>query len=285
MGASMKDIKDRIKSVEGTMQITKAMELVSSSKLRKAKERAENARPFFNILYETISELASEMNEDDSIYTVSDTSKRPLYVVIAGDRGLAGGYNSNIFKLADEKIKKDNACVIAIGKKSVEHYEKTGADVVGKYPDIAEGPDEAAVSEISEKINAYFKDGKVGSVYLIFTQFVTALSQIASELRILPLDLHKEMRDPKKISQEVLYEPSAKVVFDSIMPQYIAGMVYGGVVESYASEQGARRTAMESANKNAKEMIDTLSLSYNRARQSAITQELTEIVAGANATV
>ena len=285
MGASMKDIKDRIKSVEGTMQITKAMELVSSSKLRKAKERAENARPFFNILYETISELASEMNEGDSIYTVHDVSKKPLYVVIAGDRGLAGGYNSNIFKLVDEKIKTQNAFVIAVGKKSVEHYEKANCNVLGKYPDIAEGPDESAVSEISETINTLFKEGKVGSVYLIFTQFVTALSQIASELQILPLDLHKEERDPKVLRQEVLYEPSAKAVFDSIMPQYIAGMIYGGVVESYASEQGARRTAMESASKNAKEMIDTLSLSYNRARQSAITQELTEIVAGANATV
>ncbi len=285
MGASMKDIKDRIKSVEGTMQITKAMELVSSSKLRKAKERAENARPFFNILYETISELASEMNKGDSIYTVSDASKKPLYVVIAGDRGLAGGYNSNIFKLVDKKIINDNAYVISIGKKSVEHYEKLNCNVLGKYPDIAEGPDENAVSEISEHVNTLFKEGKVGSVHLVFTQFVTALSQIASELQILPLDLHKEESNSRKLSQEVLYEPSAKAVFDSIMPQYISGMVYGGVVESYASEQGARRTAMESANKNAKEMIDTLSLSYNRARQSAITQELTEIVAGANATV
>ena len=277
MSASMKDIKDRIKSVEGTMQITKAMELVSSSKLRKAKERAERARPFFNILYETISELS------DSIYTAADPSKKPLFIVIAGDRGLAGGYNSNVFKLADPEIEKRNGMVIAIGKKSVEHYERVNCQIVGRYSGIAEDLDSIVVSEISEKANNLFRRGKIGSVHLVFTQFVTPLTQIATEMRILPLELHVEKRDPKKIEPMVLYEPSAEAVFNSIIPQYIAGMVYGGIVESYASEQGARRTAMESATNNARDMIDNLSLSYNRARQSAITQELTEIVAGANA--
>lgn len=283
MSASMKDIKDRIKSVEGTMQITKAMELVSSSKLRKAKERAERARPFFNILYETISELADEMQDKDSIYTRSDPSKKPLYIVIAGDRGLAGGYNSNIFKLADPEIEKQNGLVIAIGKKSVEHYERVECELVGRYSEIAEDLSSATVMEISETADSLFRKGKIGSVHLIFTQFVTPLTQIASQMQILPLELHVEKRDPKKLEPVVLYEPSAEAVFHSIIPQYIAGMVYGGIVESYASEQGARRTAMESATNNAKDMIDDLSLHYNRARQSAITQELTEIVAGANA--
>lgn len=283
MSASMKDIKDRIKSVEGTMQITKAMELVSSSKLRKAKERAERARPFFNILYETISELSAEMQDRDSIYTASDPSKKPLYIVVAGDRGLAGGYNSNVFKLADPEIEKQRAAVIAIGKKSVEHYERVPCDLIGRYSGIAEELDSMTVSEISERADQLFRKGKVGSVHLVFTQFVTPLTQIATEMQILPLELHVEKREPKKIEPMVLYEPSAEAVFNSIIPQYIAGMVYGGVVESFASEQGARRTAMESATNNARDMIDSLSLSYNRARQSAITQELTEIVAGANA--
>lgn len=283
MSASMKDIKDRIKSVEGTMQITKAMELVSSSKLRKAKERAERARPFFNILYETISELSAEMQDRDSIYTASDPSKKPLYIVVAGDRGLAGGYNSNVFKLADPKIEKQRAAVIAIGKKSVEHYERVPCELIGRYSGIAEELDSMTVSGISERADQLFRKGKVGSVHLVFTQFVTPLTQIATEMQILPLELHVEKREPKKIEPMVLYEPSAEAVFNSIIPQYIAGMVYGGVVESFASEQGARRTAMESATNNARDMIDSLSLSYNRARQSAITQELTEIVAGANA--
>lgn len=283
MSASMKDIKDRIKSVEGTMQITKAMELVSSSKLRKAKERAERARPFFNILYETISELADEMQDKDSFYTRSDPFKKPLYIVIAGDRGLAGGYNSNIFKLADPEIEKQKGLVIAIGKKSVEHYERVECELVGRYSEIAEDLSSATVMEISETADSLFRKGKIGSVHLIFTQFVTPLTQIASQMQILPLELHVEKRDPKKLEPMVLYEPSAEAVFHSIIPQYIAGMVYGGIVESYASEQGARRTAMESATNNAKDMIDDLSLHYNRARQSAITQELTEIVAGANA--
>lgn len=283
MSASMKDIKDRIKSVEGTMQITKAMELVSSSKLRKAKERAERARPFFNILYETISELSAEMQDKDSIYTAADSTKKPLYIVIAGDRGLAGGYNSNVFKLADPEIERQNGMVIAIGKKSVEHYERVRCEIVGRYSGIAEELNSMVVSEISEKADSLFRKGKIGSVHLVFTQFVTPLTQIATQMQILPLELHVEKRDPKKIEPMVLYEPSAEAVFNSIIPQYIAGMVYGGIVESYASEQGARRTAMESATNNARDMIDNLSLSYNRARQAAITQELTEIVAGANA--
>lgn len=283
MSASMKDIKDRIKSVKSTMQITKAMELVSSSKLRKAKERAERARPFFNILYETISELSAEMRDKDSIYTRSNPTQRPLYIVIAGDRGLAGGYNSNVFKLVDPEIEQQGGMVIAIGKKSIEHYERMPCEVIGRYSNIAEESTPSVIGRISEKADALFREGKIGSVHLVFTQLVTPLSQIATKMQILPLKLYVEKRKSSKIEPMVVYEPSAEVVFASIIPQFIAGMVYGGVVESYASEQGARRTAMESSTNNAKEMIDNLSLSYNRARQSAITQELTEIVAGANA--
>ncbi|MEG2597332.1 MAG: ATP synthase F1 subunit gamma [Oscillospiraceae bacterium] len=283
MGTSMKMIKDRIKSVEGTMQITKAMELVSSSKLRKAKERAEKARPFFNILYETISELSSQMQEQDSIYTFSDSTKKPLYVVVAGDRGLAGGYNSNIFKLVDTEIKEKNAAVIAIGKKSAEHYERVPCELLKSYGNVAENLEMLIVSEISDIIIERFQERKIGSVYLIFTQFVTALTQTATKMQVLPLHLHLSKERDQPEGPPVLYEPSAEAVFNSIIPQYVAGMIFGGVVESYASEQGARRTSMESATNNARDMIDHLSLSYNRARQSAITQELTEIVAGANA--
>ncbi len=281
MGASMKGIKTRIKSVESTMQITKAMELVSSSKLRKAKEHAESARPFFNILYETIADLESELDGSESVYTAEPGKLPTLYIVIAGDRGLAGGYNANVFRLLAEQPDFDGAQLILIGKKAIERYQHNPrVSVIAQYPELAENLKVSKVSEITETALSLFKGRKIGRVKILFTQFVTALTQEATLLDILPLTLHPEKR---KGSQAMNYDPSPSAVFSSIIPQYITGMIYGAVTESYASEQGARRTAMESATGNAEEMIKDLSLSYNRARQAAITQELTEIVSGANA--
>lgn len=280
MGASMKDIKHRIKSVESTMQITKAMELVASSKLRRAKERAEAARPFFNILYETITDLAG--HDEENLYTRDRSGKPPLYIVIAGDRGLAGGYNANIFKLVDPQIEDPNTRIIAIGKKSAEHYDHRPWKVEGRYPGAAEQLKPALTMEMANRILSLYKKGEIGPVYLAFTQFVTPLTQEATLLQVLPLAVHED-ETPRR-GEPMLYEPSPAAVYRSIIPQYVSGMIYGGIVESYASEQGARRTAMESASNNASDMIGALSLSYNRARQSAITQELTEIVSGANAT-
>lgn len=279
MGASMKDIKHRIKSVESTMQITKAMELVASSKLRKAKERAEAARPFFNILYETIADLSEHLG-DENAYTAPRKGKAPLYIVIAGDRGLAGGYNSNIFKMVDPLLSRD-ARVIAIGKKSVEHYERRPWKIEGSYAGIAEDLNSDITAEIAETVLKLWDNEEVGEVHLAFTQFVTPLTQEATLMKMLPLTLPKS-DGVRKVP--MIYDPSPAAVFRSAIPQYLAGMVYGGIVESFASEQGARRTAMESASNNASDMISALSLSYNRARQAAITQELTEIVSGANAT-
>lgn len=283
MGATMKDIKSRIKSVESTMQITKAMELVSSSKLRKAKERAEKARPFFNALYETIAEVSAELRNEPSVYTAKRGDKAPLYVVVAGDRGLAGGYNSNVFKLVEQELQGKAAYVIPIGKKSVDHYERSRHTVVRAFPGIAEEIDYFTVAEVRDCILNLYQQDKIGNVYLVFTQFVTALTQQPTVLQILPLNLPQANDQPRKVEAAMTYEPSASAVFYHVMPQYVAGMIYGGIAESYASEQAARRTAMESATGNAEEMIESLSLSYNRARQAAITQELTEIVAGANA--
>ena len=281
MGASMKDIKGRIKSVESTMQITKAMELVSSSKLRKAKERAENARPFFNILYETISDLSSELDGTETIYTAKPGKLPTLYIVIAGDRGLAGGYNANVYRLLAQQPDYVGAKVIAIGRKAVEKYaHNPDVEMIGEYPGLAENLKMPLVTEITDAALRLFKERKVGRVKLIFTQFVTALTQRATLLDILPLSQIKEKRT---YSQAMNYEPGPGAVFASIIPQYVTGMIYGAVTESYASEQGARRTAMESASGNAEEMIKELSLSSKRARQAAITQELTEIVSGANA--
>lgn len=276
----MKDIKRRIKSVESTGQITKAMELVASSKLKRAKERAEQASPFFDTLYRTISDIAAASTEDASVYTKEREVKSSLFIVVAGDRGLAGGYNNNVFKLADGAMEGKNPKIIAIGKKACDRYERTGNMIKG-FPGVAEDLDKIRVDRIADIVVSMFKKDEVQEVYIYYTQFISALSQQPLELKILPLQNLSEGRSAA--SSQVLYEPSPQAVFNSIVPDYISGVLFGAVLESYASEQGARRNAMESANDNAKEMIDNLSLKYNRARQAAITQEISEIVSGAGA--
>lgn len=282
-GGSMKDIKRRIKSIQSTGQITKAMELVASSKLRKAKERALAAAPFFNTLYETICDISSNNTELSSVYTKPRPVKNILYIVIAGDRGLAGGYNSNVIKLANAMIKENDkpAKVIAVGKKATEYYAKRDMLAAG-FPGIAETLDQIKVLQISSLATELFTKGEVDEVYVFYTEFVSALSQVATELKVLPLyDITSKLdKEEKSRLMQVTYEPSPEGVFNAIVPQYVAGMLYGAVVESFASEQGARRTAMEAASDNASEMITKLSLSYNRARQAAITQEISEIVSG-----
>ena len=275
MGASMKDIKSRIKSVESTMQITKAMELVSSSKLRRAKERAENA------LYKTVSDLAAEMNGDETVYSRAPKDKPALYIIIAGDRGLAGGYNANIFRLAAEQPDFKGAKVIAIGRKAIEKYAHSpDVEMIAEYPGLAERMRVSTVQTITRQLLRLWHNREISRVRILFTQFVTALNQQASILDVLPLSLRNAAG---RQSTEIIYDPSPQAVFSAIIPQYLTGIIYGAVTESYASEQGARRTAMEAATGNAEEMIQSLSLSYNRARQASITQELTEIVSGANA--
>lgn len=277
-GGSMKDIKRRIKSIESTGQITKAMELVASSKLRHAKERALAAAPFFDELYKTICDISSLNTDFSSIYVKPREVKSSLFIVIAGDRGLAGGYNSNVMKLAAKAMQGKNAKVVAIGRRAVEHYEKEGILVAG-FSNVAEDIDYLRVGQISRVVLDMYKKGEADEVSIFYTQFISPLSQEPYELKMLPLsDIREE-----NVDKYIEYEPSPQAVFDTIVPQFVGGMLYGAIVESYASEQGARRTAMESANDNAKEIIEKLSLSYNRARQAAITQEISEIVSGAGA--
>lgn len=284
---NMKDIKRRIKSVESTMQITKAMELVASSKLRKAKEKADNARPYFKSLYETMCNIQAESAGFFSQYMKKREAKTVMLVVIAGDRGLAGGFNSNVLKLAQARIdelKAEGSAVkiTAIGKKSAEYFTKRGYDIAGSYINVAETVNIYKAASISDRIVHAFVSGEVDRVELFRTEYVSPLVQRAEYLPILPLDIKKD--DTEKKSLELpIYEPSPREVFDSIVPKYITGIIFGAVVDSFASEQAARRTAMESASDNASEMISGLSLLYNRARQASITQEITEIVGGASA--
>ena len=280
MAGSMKDIKLRIKSVEGTMQITKAMELVASSKLRRARQKVEQSRPYFEVLERTLTEIAGANLDYQSRYLAKREEKKALYVVIAGDRGLAGGYNSNMFKAVAAATEGREFCVLPVGKKATEFYERRGAGIMTKA--FAEVGDISVADcfEIARMVCKGFLAGEYDRVFLCYTEFVSMLSQQPRITRVLPF-VCPEGVDPKQNRNLIKYEPNSEEVFDAIIPEYVAGMVYGGICESVASEQGARRTAMESATKNAKEMIENLNLYYNRARQGAITQEITEIVAGA----
>ena len=276
----MKDIKLRIKSVESTMQITKAMELVASSKMRRAKERVEHSRPYFETLYESLTKIAAADPRARNPYLRRDNIKRTLLVVIAGDRGLAGGYNANVFKQADAA--EGPVTVLPIGKRSAEYFAHHEAELF--TPEVLMAAD-VSVSEcftLSHQITEGFLKGEYDAVKLCYTRFDSMMTQTATTLEVLPLTIEPtEAQKAEARRSQILYKPSCEEVFGAIIPEYVAGVLYGAVCESVASELAARRTAMDAATKNAGEMIEHLNLYYNRARQAAITQEITEIVAGA----
>ncbi|MGN0588465.1 MAG: ATP synthase F1 subunit gamma [Ruminiclostridium sp.] len=280
---NMKDIKRRIKSVGSTRQITKAMELVASSKLRKAKQRSEAGRPYFESQYQLLSEIASVKKDFTTVFTEPREIKNRLFIVIAGDRGLAGGFNTNIFKAVMTEHEKDEKKpkIIAIGRKAVDFFEKRGYEVVGKYPYFAEKARTADCADIADIVVDMFRSGEADEVVLFYTAFISPLVQNPEHIKLLPVT-NFETGKGEDLGL-INYDPSPEAVFDRIVPKFLMSLIDCGVVESFASEQGARRTAMESASDNADEMISSLSLLYNRARQEKITNELTEIISGANA--
>lgn len=325
-GASIKGIKTRINSIENTMQITNAMKLVASSKLRKAKKAAEESKAYFNTMYETIVEISYGTKGVKNVFLKERDVHKICHIVIAGDRGLAGGYNSNVFKETKKCLTAGVSSIVPIGKKAVDHYKKEGYDILDQV-DTTEGSNYQKVSEISKHIMEMYKTGCIDEVYLTYTQFISPLTQEVKIIKLLPLVFHdtlefghekfnEEAMEPdentyisedilkqrefkrqeeekrakieaqkkdKKFVAKIKYLPSPEKVLEHLIPTYVSGVINGAVVESFASEQGARRTAMESATDNAKDMLSELELKYNRARQTAITQEITEIVGGAAA--
>ena len=277
-GVSTKEIKNRIRSMESTKQITKAMEMVAASKLRHAQNRVLSSRPYFEILYSTITDIVDSNTDFSSPYLVSRPVRRSVYVVIAGDRGLAGGYNSNILKLVQSEIGEKDVTVLPIGKKAVDFFKSRG------IPALTESYAEAAdVSvgdcfSIAKQLSKAYLAGEFDEVVIGYTNFVSVLSQTPATLRLLPLLQSEGKRSGG--GSDILYEPDSVTVFDAIVPEYLGGILYGALCESRAAEQAARRTAMDSATQNAEDMIAELSLKFNQARQAAITQEITEIVAG-----
>jgi len=275
----MNDIKSRIKSVESTMQITKAMELVATSKLRRAKEKVERSRPYYETLRDAIKQIKSTSEADASIWSEAGEGK-PLFVVIAGDRGLAGGYNANVFRLTDALTAGNEAIFLPIGKKAVEYYKHRKKEI---FSDDFGMVSEVGVGEsftIAEMISEAFRDGKIGRVTLVYTKFVSMISQLPVYEELLPFCCDG---DGCEICRDPIFEEDVSEMLNKIIPCYVGGIIYSAICEASASESGARRTSMNAANKNAAEMIDTLVLKYNRARQAVITREITEIVSGAEA--
>ena len=262
-GASMKDIKLRIRSVESTMQITKAMQLVATSKLRRAKERMESSKPFGVIAQKAIAAAVARCEDAHIPYLTPREGKRRCYVIIAGERGLAGGYNANIFRALREY---PDAHVIPIGKRACDRFP-------GELL-LAEPFSHKDAVRIARELCRDFAEGKYDRVGILCTRYISMMSQEAIFKWILPL------APTEAKTNSVIFEPDEATIFEAAVPEFVAGILTGAVRESFASEVAARRCAMDSAGKNAKEMIDELQLEYNRARQGAITQEITEIVAG-----
>ncbi len=280
-GASMNGIKSRIKSVSSTMQITKAMELVATSKLRRAREKAESSRPFYEIALRAIDDIESAHEVKDSVWSRVQEGDKTLYIVIAGDRGLAGGYNSNIFRMAAQLSAGKEASFLPIGKKSLDYYTHRKMPIYSAdFPYVSEMSVGDSLA-LAEDVCRDFESGKFDRVVLVYTRFASMISQIPEHRQLLPLD--REQRDEKKSSPDPIYAGDPEEILASIVPKYVGGVINSAICESLASESAARRTAMNAANKNASEMIDSLMLRYNRARQSVITQEITEIVSGSEA--
>lgn len=280
-GVSMKDIKSRIKSMGSTRQITKAMEMVASSKLRQAQERAIASRPYFEVLYQTMHDIADANTDLTSPYVQPPRGEKTCFVVIAGDRGLAGGYNSNVLKLAVSLMQGKDAMVLPVGKKATEYFRSHGVPLLNELYPIAEDINAGECFTMANGLCREYLSGTFDQVVLCYTNFVTVLTQEPGSLPLLPLSIVASAQKQGTRKMLTTYEPSSTSVFDAIVPEFLGGVIYGALRESLCSEQAARRTAMDSATKNADEMIADLSLQYNRARQSAITQEITEIVAGA----
>ncbi len=283
-GAGMQDIKRRIKSVDSTKQITKAMELVSSAKLRRARQRVEENRPYFEKIEETIQGILPHTKELKNPYIDQREIKKTGYIVITGDRGLCGGYNANAIKMALSHMEGREVSVIAVGQKGVNFFRKKGYDLDGEFVSISEKPLFSDAKSIGKLAMELFQNEMIDEVNLVYTEFVSTINHTPRLINLLPLDQKEIPEGVEEERDEVMtYEPSAEEVLEYLIPKYVESMIYGALIDASASEQGARRVAMESATDNAEEMIDDLNLKYNRARQASITQEISEIVGGAEA--
>ena len=282
---SMQDIKRRIRSVTSTEHITNAMKLVSAGKLRKAKAIFEKTNENSHYITHTIAEIFNSSQDIPPEYLAGNREiKTTCYIIVTSCHGLCGGFNSNVLKEAQREIDADweKPVIFAIGSKGKEYFEKRGYEIYGDYLAPPENISFLETREMSVPIIEMYNRGEIDEVVLIYTSFISSMEQEVKNVTLLPFEIEKDP-DIIRNSKPVEYEPSVEAVFNYLVPKYVEMMIYGAVVESATCEHAARRMAMENATDNAREMLDKLSLNYNRARQSAITDEIIEIVAGSEA--
>lgn len=290
--ASIKEIRTHIKSVEQTLKITNAMYLISSSNLRKARKQLTDVEPFFQKIETTISDILHHSPEINHIFFdkrpgILPQDRKIGYIVVTGDKGLAGAYNHNILKLAEQKMSQHpNTSLFVVGQVGRSYFQEHGVPIDGEFLYTAQDPTVSRARDIAEPLLDLYLGGQLDEVYIIFTKMVNSFQMEPTIHKLLPLDPdvfpeYEKNRDA--YNRDVVYVPSVKAVMDRLVPGYIEGDIFGALVESYCSEQNARMTAMKSSSDNARTMLQNLNLAYNRARQAAITQEITEVVGGAQA--
>ena len=280
--ASMRDIKRRKSSVQSTQQITKAMKLVSTVKLQRAKGRAEKSKTYFSCMYDTVASMLSKAGTVNHPFLMAGESTKKAVIVITANRGLAGGYNSNIVKLIkNSDFKKEDLLLYTIGTKGRDALARLGYTIAADYSEVIDEPMYSDAMEISKKLLEEFAAGRIGEIYVAYTGFKNTVTHVPTLLKLLPVKVEDDRPQSENHQAVMEFEPECEEAIDLIIPKYITSLIYGALIESVASENGARMQAMDSATSNADDMISKLSLLYNRARQSSITQELTEIIAGA----
>ena len=282
--ASMRDIKRRKGSIQSTQQITKAMKLVSTVKLQRAKQNAEKSQTYFHCMYNTVHSILRRTQNLEHKYLKSGESGKKAVIVITSNRGLAGGYNSNVIKLITQgELANEDLAIYAIGKKGKDALAKN-YEIRADYSDVIEDPVYAEAMKISKEVLSAFENGEISEIYLAYTGFKNTVVHIPTLLKLLPVEVSEEEETAQEDDPVMMnFVPEDEEALNLLIPKYITSLIYGGMIEAIASENGARMQAMDAATSNAEEMIEDLTLLYNRARQGSITQELTEIIAGANA--
>ena len=282
--ASMRDIKRRKGSIQSTQQITKAMKLVSTVKMQRAKQNAEKSQTYFHCMYNTVHSILRRTQNLEHKYLKSGESGKKAIIVITSNRGLAGGYNSNVIKLITQgELANEDLAIYAIGKKGKDALAKN-YEIRADYSDVIEDPVYAEAMKISKEVLSAFENGEISEIYLAYTGFKNTVVHIPTLLKLLPVEVSEEEETAQEDDPVMMnFEPEDEEALNLLIPKYITSLIYGGMIEAIASENGARMQAMDAATSNAEEMIEDLTLLYNRARQGSITQELTEIIAGANA--
>ena len=283
--ADAKEIQNRMKSIRDTMKITSAMYMISSNKLQKAKKSLEATEPYFYTMQATISRILRHMPDMKHRYLedadVPDADKRRGYIVITGDKGLAGAYNHNVLKIAETQLEKPGEHrLFVVGELGRQYFASKGVEVDTQFHYTVQNPTMHRARMISGRVLELYDEQKLDEIYVIFTRMVSSLQVEAEMLQLLPLQ-HKNFEQAR--TEQFLQLPTPEAVLESIIPNYVNGFIYGALVESFCSEQNSRMLAMQTANQSANDMLRGLSVQYNRLRQAAITQEITEVIGGAKA--